>query len=155
MQSKENIYRIFITAPIHLPASMPHALSYLFLLMNVPIYAPTNLATCPLDLISSLLQDNVLAILSALFFITSFSLLLDYFHQLNIEKCSRLKLKSKKHSQPHIYLMLSPHVSIILTFNQKELSTCYTQFISSLLNPLQSSLSLLNFYLNFFAQDHL
>ena len=31
-----------ITASTHLPAFMPHALSYIFLTVNVPIYAPIS-----------------------------------------------------------------------------------------------------------------
>lgn len=117
------------------------------------LLSQNNLATYPQDLTSSpRLLDNILVILSALVFIIDISLLLDYFHQLKVKKSSQLKIKSKSPSQLHMYDMLPHHVSIILTFNLKELSTCCIN--PSLFSWIHSGGSP-KFHPSFFVQDHL
>ena len=46
------------TAPTHLPAFTPHALSYLFLTVNVPIYAPISEQSCHLSTGSHFLSST-------------------------------------------------------------------------------------------------
>lgn len=48
-----------ITASTHLPAFMPHALSYIFLTVNVPIYAPISEQSCHLSTGSHFLSSTV------------------------------------------------------------------------------------------------